>query len=229
MLFKRRRNCLLRLGPVYFVDTTLAINANSSVQFRHSVRAPGTIVHTQVPGRNTYIDSPTSRTTRNIEERHWTRFCFFLVESPGWKLRSMQKLTVNPPIMSFAVAVLASSRCCSCSGCRCRRLFLWYVVDCWRRERTCNPVPANLSSFKYRRVRIECYHVWSSSLSYERISVKRAIVFVSIHVVGCEVSLHPCLQTGVEALLASYLFPGFSVILTVHYWFWTGHPALLPR
>ena len=146
MLFKRRRNCLLRLGPVYFVDTTLAINANSSVQFRHSVRAPGTIVHTQVPGRNTYIDSPTSRTTRNIEERHWTRFCFFLVESPGWKLRSMQKLTVNPPIMSCAVAVLASSSC-SCTGCtRCRRLFLVrYVVDCRRRERTYNPVPANLS------------------------------------------------------------------------------------
>jgi hypothetical protein len=75
--FIRRWNCLLRLCPVYFVDTTLAINANSSVQFRHSVRAPGTIVHTQVPGRNTYIDSPTSRTTRNFEERHWSRFCFF--------------------------------------------------------------------------------------------------------------------------------------------------------
>jgi hypothetical protein len=39
----------------------------------------------------------------------------------------------------------------------------------------------------------------------------------------------PLFEKGVEALLASYLFPGFFPILTVHYWFWTGHPTLLPR
>ena len=51
----------------------------------------------------------------------------------------------------------------------------------------------------------------------DRIKYKRAMSDVIIHVVGCEQSLHPCLRTGVEAPLASYLFPGFSEVLTVHY------------
>ncbi len=100
-------------------------------------------IHTSIPPH------PEQQETSSSAIEH--DFASFFVESPGWKLRSMQKLTVNPPIMSCAVAVLASScSCCSCrcSGCRCRRLFLWYVVDCWRRERTCNPVPANLLSFQ---------------------------------------------------------------------------------
>jgi hypothetical protein len=49
--------------------------ANSSVQFRHGVRVPGSIVHTQVPGRNTY--------NKKLKGVPLNTILLLFVESPG--------------------------------------------------------------------------------------------------------------------------------------------------
>jgi hypothetical protein len=60
----------------------------------------------------------------------------------------------------------------------------WYVVYCWRRERTYNPAPANLSSFWIQSCEngVLVYHVciWSFALSSETISLK-GLLYTSVY------------------------------------------------
>ena len=58
------------------------------------------------------------------------------------------------------------------------------------------------AKWHHRRIKGEAHvaqlqhFVCLSRLLYERMKHERAILYVSIHVVGCEESLHPCLEKG---------------------------------